>query len=306
METQAGRQREIKFRFSRLTRLFHYNFNDKILTQKKERTRKLSCHYRCNGQRLQKIFPQVNKNLIDLFESLPQVLANNKENNTDKSYIKYFIKWKKWANQFTEVNVTPVEKIYVILYMLSRFQNNKSYPFIRISHYAIKYFNEFFSGGRELASDFITKVLEGIKRLYGHTENTKSLLSSSDLKRVFQYLGGVEMNLTNLRFMMILVLSFMSFLRFSELSILERSDFILHNTRMSTLIEKNKTDIYRIDPTKFPLHSLRSGAALAAAKLDENDRLFKNHGRWKLDKVKDRYRIKTFSIKEPTISFIIF
>ena len=96
------------------------------------------------------------------------------------------------------------------------------------------------------------------------------------------------MNLTNLGLMMILVLSFMGFLRFSELSNLEpHSDFILHNTRMSTLIEKSKTDIYRIDPKKFPLHSLRSGAALAAAKLGVNDRLFKNHGRWKLDKVKD-------------------
>ena len=172
--------------------------------------------------------------------------------------------------------------------MLSLFQNNKSYPVIRMSYYAIKYFNEFFTGGRELGSHFITKVLEGIKRLSGYTENSKSPLSSSDLKRAFQYLGGVEMNLTNLRLMMILVLSFMGFLRFSELSNLEpHSDFILHNTRMSTLIEKSKTDIYRIDPKKFPLHSLQSGAALAAAKLGVNDRLFKNHGRWKLDKVKD-------------------
>ena len=90
-------------------------------------------------QGLQKIFPQVNKNLVDLFESLPQVLANNRENKTNKSYVKYFTKWQKWANQFTEVNVTLVEKTYVILYMLSLFQNNKSYPVIRMSHYAIKY-----------------------------------------------------------------------------------------------------------------------------------------------------------------------
>ena len=63
-----------------------------------------------------------------------------------------------------------------------------------MSYYAIKYFNEFFTGGRELGSHFITKVLEGIKRLSGYTENPKSPLSSSDLKRAFQYLGGVEMN----------------------------------------------------------------------------------------------------------------
>ena len=98
-----------------------------------------------------------------------------------------------------------------------------------MSYYAIN----IFTGGRELGSHFITKVLEGIKRPSGYTENPKSPLSSSDLKRAFQYLGGVEMNLTNSRLMMILVLSFLGFLRFSELSSLKRSDFILQNTHMS-------------------------------------------------------------------------
>ena len=53
------------------------------------------------------------------------------------------------------------------------------------------------------------------------------------------------MNFKNLRLMMILVLSFMGFLRFSELSNLKCSDFILHNTQMVVFIENSKTDIYR-------------------------------------------------------------
>ena len=44
---------------------------------------------------------------------------------------------------------------------------------------AIKYFNESFTGDRELGCHFVTKILEGIKRLSGYTENPKSLLSSS-------------------------------------------------------------------------------------------------------------------------------
>ena len=94
----------------------------------------------------------------------------------------------------------------------------------------------YFIGGRELGSHFITKVLEGIKRLSGYTENPKSPLFCSDLKNAFQYLGGVEMNLTNPRLMMILVFSLMGFLRFSKLSNLKRSDFILNNTHMSIFI----------------------------------------------------------------------
>ena len=94
-------------------------------------------------------------------------------------------------------------------------------------------------------TSFRGKVLERIKRLYGYTNNPKSPLSTSDMKRAFQYLGGAEMNLTNSRLMMILVLSCMSFIRFDELSHLKYSDFILHNTHMSIFIEKSKTDIYR-------------------------------------------------------------
>ena len=39
----------------------------------------------------------------------------------------------------------------------------------------------------------------------------------------------------------------------------------------------------------FGLHSLRSGGATAAARNGVLDRLYKNHGWWKSDKVKDGY-----------------
>ena len=140
---KAGRQQEINFRFTRLPRLFHSNFNDKKWFKKRRRKKGKKNYLVIQDairQGLQKLFPHVNKNLVDLPEYLPPVLANSRENNTNKSYINYFIKWQKWANQFPEVNATPAEKVYVILYMLSLFQNKKSYLSIRMSHYAIKYF----------------------------------------------------------------------------------------------------------------------------------------------------------------------
>ena len=73
--------------------------------KKKKETKKRKEHYLviidAIRQGLQKIFPQVNKNLIDLFEFLPHVLANSRENNTNKSHMNYFIKWQKWTNQFS-------------------------------------------------------------------------------------------------------------------------------------------------------------------------------------------------------------
>ena len=48
-------------------------------------------------------------------------------------------------------------------------------------------------------------------------------------------------------------------------------------------------EIIGLDPTKFGLHSLRSGGATAAARNNIRDRLFKRHGRWKSERVKDGY-----------------
>ena len=62
-------------------------------------------------QGLQKIFSQVIKNSVDLFESLPNVLANSREINTNKLCMNYFMKWQKWENRFSEVNATPAEEI---------------------------------------------------------------------------------------------------------------------------------------------------------------------------------------------------
>ena len=44
-----------------------------------------------------------------------------------------------------------------------------------------------------------------------------------------------------------------------------------------------------LNKKKFGLHSLRAGGASAAANRSINDRLFKNHGRWKSENAKDGY-----------------
>ncbi|XP_033762818.1 integrase/recombinase xerD homolog isoform X1 [Pecten maximus] len=44
-----------------------------------------------------------------------------------------------------------------------------------------------------------------------------------------------------------------------------------------------------LDPSKFCLHSLRSGGASAAANCGVSDRLFKAHGRWRSETAKDGY-----------------
>ncbi|XP_068716917.1 integrase/recombinase xerD homolog [Montipora capricornis] len=59
----------------------------------------------------------------------------------------------------------------------------------------------------------------------------------------------------------------------------------------STMRQAFRRDLKTIgaDPSKFELHSLRSGGATMAANSGVSDRVFQRHGRWKSTKAKDIY-----------------
>ena len=48
------------------------------------------------------MFPQVNKNLVDVFESPPHVLSKSRENYTNKYYMNYF--YTLHSNRVTHYN----------------------------------------------------------------------------------------------------------------------------------------------------------------------------------------------------------
>ena len=181
---------------------------------------------------------------------------------------------------------------------------------------------------------------------------------------LYEELVQKSTSLTDLRTMIICLLGYSGFMRFSELVEIRRCDVIFCHGYMKIFIEKSKTDIYRdgkwlyinacdspccpiknlqryfekanimdenseefiiraitvfkrkkaekLRPKNKPLsytsareyfleavkrlgldisglHSLRSGGATAAANSGVPDRLFKRHGRWKTENIKDGY-----------------
>ena len=62
----------------------------------------------------------------------------------------------------------------------------------------------------------------------------------------------------------------------------------LSYSRMRELVLE-KLSMIGLDKSKYGLHSLRSGGALAAANVGVPDRWFKRHGRWRSENAKDGY-----------------
>ena len=67
-----------------------------------------------------------------------------------------------------------------------------------------------------------------------------------------------------------------------------REDGGLTYSRMRELVKEQLEEL-EFPAVDFGLHSLRAGGATAAAVAGVPDRLFKKHGRWKSENVKDGY-----------------
>ena len=98
-------------------------------------------------------------------------------------------------------------------------------------------------------------VVVGIKRILAYSATNKSLETVLQLYEMYTYSGSKTNSLSNLQTILICVLSFMRFPRFSEVLKSRRCDIIINNTFRSIFIEKSKTDIYReefgVDLTKL-------------------------------------------------------
>ena len=85
----------------------------------------------------------------------------------------YYEKQDSWSKQFPEVSTIPAEENFIMFYLLSLLQTGKSYPAIRSSVFAIKYFHEIVGHHDPCNSELINYVLESIRRIYCHTPNKK-------------------------------------------------------------------------------------------------------------------------------------
>ena len=133
--------------------------------------------------------------------------------STAKCYWGYFEKYDSLRKKFPEVSTIPAEENFIIWYLLSLLQNQKSYQAIRISVFVIKYFRKIVGHHDPCNSELVNYVLEGIKRTCFHTPKKKKPFTPQLLHTLCRSWDEDKMNLTNLRTMLLCILSFMGFFK---------------------------------------------------------------------------------------------
>ena len=114
-----------------------------------------------------------------------------------------------------------------------------------MSYFLLNYFHSIVGYRNPCPPSLPYNVLEGIKRILAYSATKKSPVTVSQLDEMYNYFGTKTISLSNLRTILICVLSFMGFLRFVEVIKLRRCDIIKNKTFLSIFIEKIKTDVYQ-------------------------------------------------------------
>ena len=92
------------------------------------------------------------------------MLAKTRGSTTINLYTRHFSKWRQWVSPLPNTHVIPADNTYVTVYMLNLFKKNKSFEVIRISFFAMNYFQEVTGYKNALTRGLLYLVLEGIKR----------------------------------------------------------------------------------------------------------------------------------------------
>jgi hypothetical protein len=201
-------------------------------------------------------------------------------------------------------------------------------------------------------------------------QNVKKPFLASHIRRLFQlWLFSPGSNLFKLMQLSAICLSYVGFLRYSDLIVVRWHEILFFPTHMEVFLEKSKTDQYRegrwvlisrvdgpycpvalierllrvgcypqlgpgplirnttvsssrqyirseqpsytsvlgwyknaakelgLNPDDYGTHSARRGGAIRAANVDVPDRLFKEHGYWKSERVKDGYVVSSLQAR---------
>lgn len=219
--------------------------------------------------------------LPNLSKKFTEVYSHCREPNTIKKYENHFKIWKNWADE-NQVCSSPAQPHYVAIFLLYLIQVEGSMPKIEGCFYAIKFFHKSVSFADPCESILVKNMFEAAKRIIHHKVTKKKAFKLDSLVKLYDITNKED--LSELRILIICLVGFCGFMRFSEIANLKRSDIIFTETYMKLFIEQSKTDVYREGSWVYiaksrtsicPVDNLGKYLSLANIKEDSEEFIFR-------------------------------
>ena len=178
-------------------------------------------------------------------DKLRSTVLASRAPGTSINYTRIFNRWRSFATEVLGiVAVFPVEPIHCALFLQYLLDSTKSVSTINCAFYAFKWLHDLAGVGSPTSHPTVVAVKEGAIRLSScPVKHRKEPLEAEHLRQLME---RTDLNdLLQLRNLVMFVLAFSGFLRFSELSLIRAKDIKFSNGFISVFIEKSKADQLR-------------------------------------------------------------
>lgn len=130
------------------------------------------------------------------------------------------------------------------MYIGGLIQQGSSVAILDASFYSIKWFHDFNFKHNPCSDKFLGLIYEGGRRLLSKPINKKEPITPDILRKIVLKFGDHN-NLKKLRVVVLFLLGFSGFLRYSELSNIKMNNIEFQVSHVKIRIDKSKTDLYR-------------------------------------------------------------
>jgi site-specific recombinase XerD len=181
--------------------------------------------------------------LEGLADKVPEILENSRATNTSKVYQASFNRWERWTSKYPEIDALPAQPNHVILYITHLAEKAGSFSSINQFLSALSWAHNLQGLASPVKDPVVTEVINGIKRKLACPTLRKEPFSADNMKNLVLLMRPVS--LTDVRNTTLMVIAFVAFLRFEEVTNIRIQDITFHAEHVEINIPKAKTDQLR-------------------------------------------------------------
>ena len=163
--------------------------------------------------------------------------------STTQAYQRAFQKWKDWALGHTKVSVLPATPHCLSLYLIHLANSASSFSVINSAICGVAWAHKLSGLDSPAESVLVRETLAGLKVQLAKPRQPKDPFQVDHINRLFIMM--VRTDLTDVRNVALMGLSFYAFLRFDDVARLKVCNITLHSTHVEISIEKAKNDQLR-------------------------------------------------------------
>ena len=165
--------------------------------------------------------------LEELADQVPEILENSRATNTSKTYQAAYNRWERWTSKFPEIDAIPAQPNYVILYITHLAQTAGSFSSINQFLSALSWAHNLKGLASPVRDPVVIEVVHGLKRKLACPVLRKEPFTVNNMKNLVLLMK--TNSLTDVRNTTLMVVAFVAFLRFDEVTNIRVQDINFHD-----------------------------------------------------------------------------